>query len=201
MRKLSGEKHHIKPKSLFPELAKDKTNIIKLTYREHYICHWLLYKVYEELGDKFALHKMAAALWYMSNSHNEFVTPKQFEIVRQKFTDSIKNRVISEESRIKMGIHSKGIPKSEIQKQKQRNAMIGRTPWNKGIYYSPELAEKIKTCRSGKDNGFYGKHQPDSAKLKLREEFTCNVFWNNGIINKRCKDYPGEGWIRGRLKK
>jgi hypothetical protein len=38
------EKHHILPRSLFPELKSAKYNIVKLPYRAHYIAHWLLLK-------------------------------------------------------------------------------------------------------------------------------------------------------------
>ena len=37
-------KHHILPKSMFPEFAKSPDNIISLTEREHYIAHLLLWK-------------------------------------------------------------------------------------------------------------------------------------------------------------
>jgi len=39
------EKHHILPKSLFPELATSKDNLVLLTAREHFICHLLLVKM------------------------------------------------------------------------------------------------------------------------------------------------------------
>lgn len=38
------EKHHIIPKSMGGSNSKD--NLVKLTAREHYIIHWLLYKIY-----------------------------------------------------------------------------------------------------------------------------------------------------------
>lgn len=37
-----GEKHHILPKSMGG--SDEETNLVMLTYREHYICHWLLPK-------------------------------------------------------------------------------------------------------------------------------------------------------------
>lgn len=35
-------KHHILPRSMFPEFAKSSDNLISLTEREHYIAHLLL---------------------------------------------------------------------------------------------------------------------------------------------------------------
>ena len=38
------EKHHVIPKSLGG--TNDKSNLVKLTAREHFIAHWLLAKIY-----------------------------------------------------------------------------------------------------------------------------------------------------------
>lgn len=40
------ERHHIIPKAVSPDLKHDPNNIIVLTCREHYICHWMLAKIY-----------------------------------------------------------------------------------------------------------------------------------------------------------
>lgn len=52
------ESHHILPQCLGG--TNDKTNIVNLTPREHYICHLLLWKIYpNHLGINFALMSMA----------------------------------------------------------------------------------------------------------------------------------------------
>jgi len=38
------EQHHILPKCICPELAKESSNLVSLTAKEHYICHHLLTK-------------------------------------------------------------------------------------------------------------------------------------------------------------
>lgn len=38
------ERHHVKPRCLGG--GNSKRNVVELTAREHFICHWLLYKVY-----------------------------------------------------------------------------------------------------------------------------------------------------------
>lgn len=40
------ERHHILPKKIYPQLEKLKSNIVVLTAREHYLCHWMLAKIY-----------------------------------------------------------------------------------------------------------------------------------------------------------
>lgn len=53
------EEHHILPRSLFPNWAKRKENLVFLTLREHYFVHQLLVKIYP-------CKQMAFALWQMS---------------------------------------------------------------------------------------------------------------------------------------
>lgn len=54
------EKHHIMPKSLYPLWSSRKSNLVKLTAREHLFVHMLLTKIYPKS------HEMWSALWYMS---------------------------------------------------------------------------------------------------------------------------------------
>lgn len=62
------QKHHIKPKSIYPELVRDKDNIVRLTYIEHFKVHVYLYAYYKyELKDSFKSSKMACALECMSS--------------------------------------------------------------------------------------------------------------------------------------
>ena len=52
------ELHHILPKSIGGK--NDKNNLILLTYREHYLAHYLLWKIYKN-------KQMLYAFWLMSN--------------------------------------------------------------------------------------------------------------------------------------
>lgn len=52
------EVHHILPKSMGGNNAKQ--NLIKLTARQHFICHWMLWKAYRN-------KQMAHAFWLMQN--------------------------------------------------------------------------------------------------------------------------------------
>lgn len=52
------ERHHIRPKSLFPDLKDDPSNIVILTAREHFIAHLLLAKIHGGVM-AFAAHSMA----------------------------------------------------------------------------------------------------------------------------------------------
>ena len=62
------QKHHIKPRSIYPKLINDKDNIVRLTYIEHFKVHVYLYAYYKyELKDELKSSKMACALECMSS--------------------------------------------------------------------------------------------------------------------------------------
>lgn len=59
------ETHHILPRSLGG--TDIKSNLVALTYREHYIAHLLLYKHFKKLQDNRTTYKMALAVQLMKN--------------------------------------------------------------------------------------------------------------------------------------
>lgn len=73
------EKHHIIPKSLGGD--NDSSNIVKLSFKQHFICHKLLTKMLLEPNDR---RKMVYALHMMSvKSKNHCRTSKSYEYTRQ----------------------------------------------------------------------------------------------------------------------
>ena len=80
------EKHHIIPKSLGG--SNDKSNLIYLTAKEHYICHLLLVEIYR--NDKIAFNKMLSAFMIMKSRG---ITSKQYDKKRIEFSsESHKNQ-------------------------------------------------------------------------------------------------------------
>jgi hypothetical protein len=65
------EKHHIIPKSMGGTNAED--NLILLTAREHYVAHWLLYRIYSNSDN------MAYAFWKMTFPGTKF-TKRKYKI-------------------------------------------------------------------------------------------------------------------------
>lgn len=62
------EKHHILPKSLYPEHEHDPANLICLTAKEHYIAHLLLYRAFPNSNS------MLRAFWGMCNGWQNSVS-------------------------------------------------------------------------------------------------------------------------------
>ena len=82
------EKHHILPKSLGGN--DNKENITKLTAREHFICHWLLVKMYDKGTNE--RKKMLCALWKMrciNKDQKRYINSRVYEKLRIEFAETI----------------------------------------------------------------------------------------------------------------
>lgn len=78
------EEHHIIPRSLGG--TDDKNNLVKLTAKEHFICHLLLTKIYEK--DTLEYYKMCHAFLMMmlsSKNQQRYFTAKKYEYLRTNF--------------------------------------------------------------------------------------------------------------------
>ena len=99
------EIHHIIPKSLGGSNHDD--NLVKLTAKEHFICHLLLTKMTSS-------HKMVYAAWAMSNQVNEFqqrhkINASTYAILREKFAAVKRQSTQSPAARKKNSDSHKGI--------------------------------------------------------------------------------------------
>ena len=103
------ENHHIYPTSWCRDneleyLIYDDRNKVLLSGKEHYLAHHLLTKIYPE--DSSMIH----AFWGMTNKnknkHN--VTPRQYESAKKLQAKYMSNRIISVETRSKIGKYMKG---------------------------------------------------------------------------------------------
>ena len=222
------ERHHIVPKS---EGGTDNDdNIVALTAREHYICHLLLAKIYNDYKMWHAVNLMSrlnvkvkinSRLYEMvrinsARTHSEFMKGKpswnkgkqMSEEQKRKLSDATKKAMADPILRkylsdIKKGKPSwnKGKKMSEEQKRKLSDA-------NKGKKMSEEAKKKISIKNKGKNNPMFGKSSwPDDPKkyearrLKMIQSQKCLKWWNNGIITCKSKECPGPEWQRGRIKK
>jgi len=148
------EKHHIIPKSLGGNNAKN--NLVKLTAKEHYICHLLLPRMTTGVAKRSMWH----ALWKIVNQKRPMqdrykISSQQYEII--KIANSValrernlgkvgpnKGKIFSEETKRKMSIAAQGrkpSPQATLAIIKSRK---GVAPSNKGKPMSQEQKDKIR---------------------------------------------------------
>lgn len=81
------ESHHIKPKSLFPDLATHKSNLVLLTAREHYLAHWILTKIYPTSSMCYAFLVMCNQAGNQNINRNYKVNSKTYENLKLQFSE------------------------------------------------------------------------------------------------------------------
>lgn len=183
------EKHHIIPKSLGGSNSED--NLVALTAREHFICHWLLTKMV--LGE--AKQKMVLALSFMQGrnksqtKYTNKITARVYARIRQEVANICKannqKRVVTEETKQKISDSLKGKARSNETKQKISTAHLGKTR-------STEHRKSISTAKIGtkrseetKQN-MRKKHKPlsEETKRKMSESKKGRVPWNKGLTKE-----------------
>jgi NUMOD3 motif len=128
------ELHHIIPQSMGG--SNDKENLVELTAREHFVCHWLLIKMTEGKDRSkmlYALNGMKAENRYQQR-YNTKITARVYETYRiehaENHSKTMKGRPAS----------NKGRPMSDEQKQLLREK--AKANHANGKVYSKESQEK-----------------------------------------------------------
>jgi len=166
-RDLNGytERHHIIPVSLGG--GDNAENLVDLTAREHFICHWLLTKIYT--GESRA--KMVYALNGMKRNgqytqrYETKITSRVYENLKKEFS------IVHSATMKGRPAHNKGVPATEEQKEKNRKSALGKkmstesiakgVAKRKGQKRTEEQKENISKSLKGKLKG------PMSEEQKL----------------------------------
>lgn len=125
--------HHIVPRAL--KGANDKSNLIKLTHREHYIAHLILWKC--------GYREMISAFWYLTHINNLcFVNSKQFSLLKQDYSKRV-------------SFLMKGKPKSSDHKYKLSLSKLGDKNPNYGVPMSDKNKKLLSERTSGEKSFFW----------------------------------------------
>jgi len=201
-----SEKHHIIPKSIGGSNLKE--NLVSLTAREHFICHYLLTKMLT--GS--AKQKMIYAFWQLANVKNLSqdryrATNKSYEVAKKLFAAAHSSNMKQnhplrkEENKRKhqLGVDKrgptsvKGAKRSESMKEKMRN----RTWTEKAIQ------NRLKNCldnaakRKGKPNPEHGNRIFNAYVNKNKDLFPqIWSLYNAGINRRQISMQLGISWDR-----
>ena len=125
-----SEKHHIVP--LCMGGSNELDNLVRLTFKEHYVAHHLLYKIHKS-------SKLAHAWFSMcrtSKNQSRLITPKMYELAKIAHSNSLKEsqkgsgnpfygKKHTEETLEKIRIQNIGRKASEETKKKMSNTRLG----------------------------------------------------------------------------
>ena len=135
------ERHHIVPKSLGG--TNEKSNLVKLTAREHLIAHMLLPRFVENKVP------MWNALWGMIHMNKVKLTGRLYEQVKAKISADRKGRKLSPEARAKLSAAHKGKKLSPETIAKMSASHKGKKH-STGRKVSLETRAKISAAKKGR---------------------------------------------------
>lgn len=170
------EKHHITPRSLGG--SDNIENIVLLTAREHFICHWLLTK----MTDKEDHWKMINALRMMraekqgQQRYKTAITSRVYESLKKEYSilQSERNRgeknpmwgkTHTIEARKIISQKNTGKKLTEEQIARQIAAQTGR----KRQPFSKEWKENLSAASTGENNSRYGVVVSEETRTKISE--------------------------------
>ena len=174
----------------------------------------------DELGTKYYnLSKHHFGHW-ANNDHTSLTIKQKLSEASKKLHQDPAYKQKYMEGRKKMPAHTPEqiAKRAEANRGKKRSEETKRkiSESNTGKIMGPlsdEHRKKVSEALKGEKNPFYGKqHDPElkkqmnaktSATMKGRPpnnvKYTKGSFWwNNGTINRRCKESPGPEWKKGR---
>lgn len=173
-----SERHHIIPKCLGGD--NNKTNIVRLLPKEHYIAHLLLFNLYPNNKS------LAYSFWMMSNGskknkRNYRVSGKIYEEIRNKISSIMKERTP----------FFQGKKHTEESKQKNRDAHIGKPGTWIGKRHSDESKQKMSKKAIGKKISLETRKKMSMSKIgvKFSDSHKKNMSISNMGDNNNYKRF------------
>lgn len=169
------EKHHVIPRSLGG--ANTKRNLVILTYREHFLAHWLLVRCTEGV----AYEKMCRALQYMSLSRSgRMISSWQYTRARKAAKDAALLYRHTEESKRKISAAHKGKIISSEYRAKISAGLIGR----KRGPHSESHRKAIGAAHKGRKHS--AEHRENNRLGQVKRAATTGMFDLNSIPQRFC---------------
>jgi hypothetical protein len=176
------ESHHIVPRSLGG--GDEANNLVNLTAREHFVCHWLLVKM--TTGQEH--HKMLNALRMMraekqgQQRYNTKITARVYESIKQEYAElqskqftgtgnGFYGKTHTEEARKRISKANKGRVQPLDEKEKQKAAWAKRKEL--GVQrkpYDDEYKQERSKKYSGEGNPRYGAEVSEDTRKKIGDK-------------------------------
>ena len=132
-----SERHHIVPRKLGG--SNDKQNLVRLSAREHFVCHRLLTKMVtgkDRLSMLFAAYALA---WYRASNRDPVkVNSRTYEVLKKELSDARKT----------IPGANKGKTWTPEQRASMKNKTNGTAIFHKGRKRSDETRSKIREKRA-----------------------------------------------------
>ncbi len=179
------ERHHIKPRSMGG--GDSSENIVLLTAREHYLVHWLLYKIHRNQEMAFAWHRMTHQRGKMRR-----YTSHSFSYAKQARARAMSalflGKKLSPETKTKLSAAKSGRSYAEMGRGSSpllgreltadHKAKVGAS--SRGRKHSDATKRALSKHKQGALNPQYGKALSQATKEKISRS-----------LREACVDRPG----------
>lgn len=179
--KLPGyERHHILPKSLGGNNKKD--NLVYITAREHFICHWLLTKIYPTGEEHW---KMLNALRIMraenknQQRYDTKITSRVYAKLKEEYSQLQSERMRGQKNPMFGKIPSDAVRQGRSERATYNNSAklpgVGTkiSEAKKGVkreIFSDEWRAKMSASKLGTNNNRYGVEVLEETREKIRQK-------------------------------
>ena len=203
------ENHHILPRSMGG--SDDESNLVKLTGREHWIAHLLLWKIHKNSQCLQACHMMAMRC--EERGIPQIRNSRMYELVRSHHAKiaSVRGKTFIGSKNSQFGTQWVCDPKNKINRKIPSRDQIpigwvkGRNIWNKKKKLSSEQLARSKS-EGAKKRWKLHPQMPDSAKRKMslsklgNKSLSGRIWITDGKVNQvieKDSEIPS-GWDRGK---
>jgi hypothetical protein len=157
----AAERHHILPKSLGG--SNDKNNIVKLTPKQHFICHRLLVK----MTTGIARQKMVYAFWIMSNKKRlHTVSSNSYSEAKRLIQDVMSSRHITDEFRRQCSERMRGKKMLPSTKEALLKAITGKEQTD---VTKQKIRESLTGWYKNNTNTRVGQKRTDEQKKRISD--------------------------------
>lgn len=192
------ERHHIVPRCMGG--TNEKSNLVLLTCREHFLAHWLLVKMYPK---NFKL--ICAWNSFCMGNNGLRVHSFHYDYARNRFIEALKkneerklknSKTVKDQRWVKKGDTCSRINKEKVPAYLHDGWVLGRIKFNRP---TPSNETRSKMSRQMK-----GRKITDDHKSKISSIVKNRQWINDGIVSKHApRDVAAilisEGWQVGRI--
>jgi hypothetical protein len=165
------EKHHIIPRSMGG--SNDKDNIVSLTAREHFVAHWLLWRIHRNKEMAFAFACMFRNNKQNIRSDKRYKNGRAFQEAKEAISKVLKGKVgvkRSEETKQKISQSHLGKKASPLARKKLSDYARNRNPEHKEKIAKSSLGRKASEETRRKISSFHqGKEKSEEHRRKIGE--------------------------------
>jgi hypothetical protein len=169
------ESHHVIPRSLGG--SDDADNLVDLTAREHFVCHWLLVKIHtgESRNKMIYALRMMRAEKHGQQRYESKITARVYESIKKEYSEIASKRFSgvgngfygkhhTPEAREAIRQKNTGKQITDEQREKLVQAMTGK----KREPFSDEWRAKLSAAKQGENNNRYGVEVSEETRAKQR---------------------------------